>query len=128
MMRFIVFALIAVAAWYGWSHRDSLFSKHPSHDAVIVNRSGREMDRVRLNVGGNAFVKEALADGATVTFPFRVSDDASFDLVWQWNGSDMEQHWTGGRVPKGPMVQRHTIMVDGDGGVTYQPENKLAPQ
>src|SRR5438105_3629009 len=125
MKRLLVLALVALAAWYGWNHRDVLLKRQAHHDAVIVNRSGRGMERIRLGVGGQTLVVETLNDGATATLPFRVTDDSELDLVWKWAGQDMEQHWHGGRVPKGPMVQRHTLSVDGDAGVIYQAEAKL---
>ena len=43
-------------------------------------------------------------------------------LRWLWN-----QHWAGGLVPRGPMVQKHHFTVDGDGAVIYQAEQKLGP-
>ncbi len=125
MKNLIIFVLVAVAAWYGWNHRDLLLNKHASHDAVIVNHSGRGMERIRLTVGGQTMVKESLAEDATLTLPFRVTDDSDFDLTWVWAGTETEMHWRGGRVPKGPMVQRHVMTVDGDGAVLYQAENKL---
>ena len=54
-----------------------------------------------------------------------VSDDSDFELTWQWAAQGAEQHWRGGRVPKGPMVQRHILTVDPDGAIVYQAENKL---
>lgn len=125
MKRFLILALIVFAAWYGWNHRDRLLSRQPRHDAVIVNHSGRGIERVRLTVGNQTLVKEAIPDEGSATMSFGVSDDSDFLLVWQWKGSDAELHWRGGRVPRGPMVQRHTMIIDGDGGVTYQAENKL---
>jgi hypothetical protein len=125
MKKLIILILVAVAGWYGWNHRDTLLSKHPSHDAVIVNHSGRGMERIRLTVGGQTLVKETLADDASLTLPFHVTDDSDFELTWQWTNTEIEQHWRGGRVPKGPMVQRHILTVDGDGSVLYQAENKL---
>ena len=125
MKQLIILALVAFAAWYGWNHRDLLLKRQPHHDAVIANHSGRGMERIRLTVGGQTLVVETLADGASATLPFRVNDDSELDLVWQWSGTDTEQHWHGGRVPKGPLVQRHTMSIDGDAGVTYQAEAKL---
>jgi len=125
MKKLIVLVILAIAGWYGWNHRDLILTKHPSHEAVIVNHSGRGMERIRLTVGGQTLVRESLDDDASATFPFHVSEDSEFELVWQWPRQDAEQHWRGGRVPKGPMVQRHTMTVDGDGSVLYQAEQKL---
>ncbi len=125
MKKLIFLVLVAIAGWYGWNHRDILLSKHGSHDAVIVNHSGRGMERIRLTVDGQTLVKEALADEQSASLPFRVSNDSDFELDWQWAGRDLELHWRGGMVPKGPMVQRHTFTVDGDGSVTYEAQTKL---
>jgi len=127
MMRLVFFAALVLIAWYGWHHYHDLITRRPNHEAVVENHSGRQMDGVRLTVGGKTFVKEHLPDESSVSFPFRVSEDASFLLEWKWSTSDMELHWTGGTVPHGPMVQRHTMSVDGDGAVMYRAENKLSP-
>jgi hypothetical protein len=125
MKKLLVFVLLAVAAWYGWNHYGELLTRRPRHDAVIVNRSGRGLERVRLTVGGQTLVRESVAEDASATLPFRVTDDSDFELTWRWAGQELEQHWRGGRVPKGPMVQRHVLTVDPDGDVFYQAENKL---
>ncbi len=127
MKRLLFLALVVFAAWYGWNHYRDLITRRPSHEAIVDNHSGREMERVRLTVGGKTFVKESLPDESSVSFPFRVNEDASFLLEWKWGRSDRELHWAGGGVPRGPMVQRHTLMVDADGSVIYRAENKIAP-
>jgi hypothetical protein len=124
MKKLLLLLLLAVAAWYGWSHRGDLLSKRPGHEAVIENRSGREMTRVRLRVDGQTFVKESIADDAKAVIPFRVDHDAAFQLTWEWADAPGERSWSGGMVPRGPMVQRHIFTIDGDGEVLYRPENK----
>jgi hypothetical protein len=124
MKKLIVFTLVAAAAWYGWKNYPSLLERRPSHEAVIQNSTGTGLTRVRLTVDGQTFVKEELADGAQAVFPFRVGRDASFELIWQWSNRVGENSWSGGMVPKGPMVQRHTMIIDADAGVLYHPENK----
>lgn len=124
MKRLILLVLLAAAAWYGWQHRAELFQRKAGHEAVVENASGREMTRVRLRVGGQAFVKESIADGERATFGFRVDSDATFELVWQFAGAPNEVSWSGGMVPRGPMLQRHVMSVDGEGSVLYRPENK----
>ena len=57
-------------------------------------------------------------------FPFRVDRDATFQLVWSFADAPSEQSWSGGMVPRGPMLQRHIMTVDGDGAVLYRAENK----
>jgi hypothetical protein len=124
MKRLILLLLLAGVAWYGWQHRTDLFERKAGHEAVIENASGREMTRVRLKVGSRTFVKESIADGGRAVFGFRVNSDATFDLVWQFAGAPNEASWSGGMVPRGPMLQRHVMTVDSDGAVLYRPENK----
>ena len=127
MKRLLFLAFLVFAAWYGWRHYKDLTSHRPSHDAVIENHSGRVMERIRLTVGGQTFVKESLADETSVTFPFRVDADATFQLEWKWAGTDIEQRWAGGFVPRGPMVQTHHFTVDPEGNIVFQAENKGGP-
>ncbi|MEK7329570.1 MAG: hypothetical protein AAB113_02075, partial [Candidatus Eisenbacteria bacterium] len=88
------------------------------------NSTGTGLTRIRLTVAGQTFAKEELADGAEAVFPFRVGGDASFELVWQWSNRVGENNWSGGMVPKGPMVQRHFMTIDADAGVLYRAEHK----
>ena len=124
MKKIILFLIFAFAAWYGWKHWPEFSNRQPSHEAVVVNASGVTLVRIRLTVDGQTFVKEELPTEDKVVFPFRVKNDASFSLVWEWSDRIGESHWAGGMVPHGPMVQRHIMQVDGDGGVTYTAENK----
>ena len=124
MRRLIVLVLIAAAAWFGWRQYGDLFTKGPQHEAVVQNRSDRDMAAVRLEVGGKTFVKESLPDGEEAAFPFRVTADASFELAWEWRDLSGERTWSGGYVPRGPMAQRHVMTVDGDGSVIYRAENR----
>ena len=124
MKRFLLLVLLVVALWYAWQHWGDLVHRRPGHEAVIENLSDREMTRVRLSVAGQTFVKESIPDDAKAVFQFRVDHDATFQLVWSFAGSPDEQSWSGGMVPKGPMLQRHIMTVDGDGTVLYRAENK----
>jgi hypothetical protein len=56
-----------------------------------------------------------LPAGESVTFPFRVNQDASFSMTWGWQDSPAEQTWHGGMVPAGPLVQRHKITITAHG-------------
>lgn len=126
MLRLIIVILVVIAAWYGWKHYGDLLNPKPKHDVIIENRSGKVMDRVRLTIGGQGFVRESLANEENATFNFRIDDDATFELVWKWANDEVEHRWTGGNVFKGPLVQRHHILVDPDGGITYHAEPKGA--
>jgi hypothetical protein len=124
MKRLFVLLLIALAVWYGWKHYPDLLKKRAGHEAVVENNSGHPMERVRLTVDGQTFVKEQLPDGQKAVFGFKVADDASFKLVWQFSDVLGEKSWSGGMVPRGPMLQRHIMTVDGDAEVLYRAENK----
>jgi hypothetical protein len=124
MKKLLLLSVLVIAIWYGWKHGPAVFQRRPSHEAVVRNRTGSDMSRVRLTVDGQTFVREELADGAEAVFPFRVGRDASFELKWEWNARPGEYQWSGGMVPRGPMVQRHTMSVDDDAGVIYQAEVK----
>ena len=124
MKKLLFLALVAAVAWFGWKQLPTLFERRPAHEAVVQNNTGTGLTRVRLVVDGQTFVKETLADGEAAVFPFRVRGDATFDLTWQWADRVGENTWSGGMVAVGPMVQRHTMTIDGDAGVLY----KAAPR
>ncbi|MBI5710204.1 MAG: PQQ-like beta-propeller repeat protein [Candidatus Eisenbacteria bacterium] len=126
MKRLILLILLAAAAWYGYKHYHELLDRRSGHDAVIENHTGREMQRVRLTADGKTYVKETIADESSAVIAFRVENDATFTLVWEYpDGS--EHRWSGGMVPVGPMLQRHYLAVDGDDSVLYRAENKVLP-
>lgn len=124
MKNFLLLAVIAAVAWYGWKQLPGLLEKRPAHEAVVHNTTGATLTRIRLTVDGQTFVKESLPDGESAVFPFRVAHDASFELTWQWADRIAENRWSGGMVAVGPMVQRHTMTIDGDAGVLYNPTAK----
>ncbi|OGF17972.1 MAG: hypothetical protein A2W00_12650 [Candidatus Eisenbacteria bacterium RBG_16_71_46] len=124
MKRLLLLALVAAAAWYGWKHYPEFVNRRPGHEAVVVNQSGHTLERVRLSVGGQTFVKESLPDGERAVFPFKVADDATFALSWQFADMMGERSWRGGMVPRGPMLQRHIFTIDTESEVIYQTENK----
>jgi hypothetical protein len=124
MTRLILFLVVVAAGWYAWHHYGDILHKQPSHEAVIENRTGHEMVRVRLNVDGQGFARESIPDEGTATIPFRVGDDSAFQLIWEYRDAEGEHQWSGGMVPKGPMTQRHIFTVDGEGAVIYRAENK----
>jgi len=124
MKRLILFILVVAAAWYGWKHYPDLMNRMPSNKAIIVNNTGHEMTRVRLTAGEQSIgVKESIPPDGRVEFPFKVDHDAMFGLTWQYADKIGEQHWSGGTVTKGPVVQKCTFTVDTDNQVIFLPEN-----
>ena len=121
-MRIFVFLLLAVALWYGWKQYPKLVERRPSHDAVIENQTSGTLERIRIKVGDQTLVQEKLATGDRATLPFRVNQDATFEITWSLNG--VERTWSGGMVPAGPMVQRHEFVIDADEQVLYRATNK----
>ena len=124
MKSLVLFVLVCVAAWMAWHHWPELFEKHPHHDIQLVNAGSSSITRMRVTVGGQTFVKEVLAPGASTTWSFEVQDDSDFRLVWELADKMGEHQWSGGRVTKGPIVQHHTLTIDRDGGVVYTFEDK----
>lgn len=123
MKRLIILAVIAYAGWYGWNHRDLLLKRGPAHHAVVRNDTGETIVRLRVSVGGQTFVKDELDDGQTVDFPFRVNNDSSFEVTWEWDSRQGEGHWTGGTVTAGPVTFRHILTLRPGPGVIYETQN-----
>ena len=124
MKKLIILVLLAVAAWYGWKHYPELLQKRDGHDVVIENTSGRVMERIRVMVDGQTLVKESLPDGQTASLPFKVQNDATFRMEWEYSTAVGTHNWSGGMVPRGPMLQRHIMTVQADDAVMYRAENK----
>ena len=120
MKKLLVLVVLAFAAWQAWKHYPELTQHTPSNEAVVKNQSGHGIERLRLSVGGQTFVKEVLANGESTTFPFRVNNDASFQMTWNWADAVPELSWSGGSVSKGPMVQRHQLTITPGGGVMVE--------
>jgi hypothetical protein len=118
--KLLLFALVVAAAWYGWKRYPDIANRQPGHTAVVTNQTGRDMERVRLVVDGQTFVSETLAEDASAEFKFRVANDSEFQIIWKWTNSMGEFQWRGGRVPRGPMVQKHLFTVQGANEVVYQ--------
>lgn len=120
MKKLFLLLLVAAAAWYGWKNYPQILDRQPGHKAVILNHTGRDMQRIRLIVDGQTLVREELPDGAEAELGFKVANDSEFQLIWEWSNAPGEFHWRGGRVPRGPMVQKHIFTVDGVNEVIYQ--------
>ena len=127
MKRLFLLALIVIAVWQASKHYPQLLHPQPYHEAVVRNRTKERIERVRLTVGDQTFVREVLESGEAAVFPFRVTHDSNFKLVWQRQGKADDIDWTGGWVTAGPMMQRHTITMD-NYGVVYHAEKRVAEE
>jgi hypothetical protein len=124
MKKLLFFAFVVFAAWYGWQHFRDLLHHDVMSKAVIINSTGHELERVRLSAGEQSLgVKESIPDNGRAEFLFHVDHDASFTLVWQYGDRPGELNWSGGTVTHGPIAQRCTFTIDGDGAVLFLPEN-----
>jgi len=119
MKRLLVLTVLAFAAWQAWQHYPELGKPRPAHQLVISNGTGHPVERIRMKIGGQSFVKETLARGESASFEFRVSRDTGFHLTWWRQDGNGEHNWQGGLVPRGPMVHRYVFTIARGGGVTY---------
>jgi len=126
MRRLLVFAAIAAVAWYGWKHWTELH-RAPRDEAVVVNDSGKALDRFRLMVGDQGYVREVIPAGGSVTIPFPVTHDATLGIKWQFERTDWDQTWSGGQVTAGPIRTRHHLTIEPDGGVIWMQERLATP-
>lgn len=126
MKRIFILALFAAAAWVAWKQWPTLFERKPSHDIVVVNEGRSTIERLRVTVAGRTFVEDTLRTGATFEFPFTPNGDSDIRMLWEWGDRPGEASWSGGRIATGPILQRHVLRIDSDGGVIYVPEDKPA--
>ena len=126
MKRLFIVALLAFAAWFGWKKWPEFANSRPGHDLVLINNSDEALERLRVTVDGKTLVCERLEDGKTAVIPFKVQNTSDLQLEFQWSRREGIMTWRGGMVPAGPMLQKHILRIDPDGGVTYSTEHKLA--
>jgi hypothetical protein len=122
MRRLVILLLFGLAIWYGWKQYPKMVERRPAHEAVVENQTDAILQGIRVKVDGQTLVRERLEPGGRAVLPFRVSRDASFELIWIGPGG--ERTWSGGLVPAGPMIQRHVFLIDSESQVLYRPENK----
>ena len=117
MKRLLLWAVVLVAAWYGWKHQDEL-RKRGTDEFVAVNHSGQALERLRVSVAGEQFAVESLEKGATKRLALHSERDGMFELVWNVKGIEVEKRWSGGSFNPGPILMRHRFeFTDGDGVV-----------
>lgn len=121
MKRLVLIALLVAAAWYGWKHQDELRT-HGTHEIVVINHSGRALERIRIEVAGQEFAIEALEQGARKVLPMRSEQDGEFVLNWNVRGAEGDKHWSGGGFTHGPVLMRHRLEFVDDNGVVWDSE------
>jgi hypothetical protein len=115
MKQLLFIALVVFAAWYGWHHYAEL-RQMGSHQVIVVNHSGKAIERLRITAGGQTVVVETLEDGATAKQPFKSEKDSPFELDWQVRGVMGDRTWSGGNFSHGPiLLAYHFDFRDGDG-------------
>jgi hypothetical protein len=124
MARLILFLLVIAAAWYGWKKYPEFVDKRPGHTARIENGATADLERFRIRVDGQTFVREKVPVGGSADIPFKITNDSEFQLTWELGGRLGEHTWRGGDVFKGPMMQRHIFRIDDEHQVMYRTENK----
>lgn len=124
MKNLILFALVVFAAWYGWTHYQE-FKGKDQNEVVVTNQSSRDLTRVRVVIGERVEVIDTLKAGSSErrTFPTPPSD-ATFSLTWNYAGLDAEPHWSGGEITAGPLLMRHTLLIQDGGDVIWSSEKK----
>jgi hypothetical protein len=118
MKRLFFLALFAVAAWYGWNHRELFTVGHSDSEAVLVNSGSRAMLRVRITAGGQTYVRDVIEPEAHEVFPIPLTRQSDFRLRWDWRGLEGSPEWRGGEISPGPPRSRCTLQVFDDNGVT----------
>lgn len=118
MKRLLILALFALAAWYGWNHRERLFAGNRDSEAILVNSATHAMLRVRLTVDGRTYVRDVIEPDSRATIPFAVAKASDFHLRWDWRALEGVPEWRGGDVAPGPLRSRCVLEVFDD-GVTF---------
>ena len=118
MKRLFILALFAVAAWYGWKHKELFTAGRSDSEAVLVNSGTRAMLRARLTVDGQTYVADPIEPEGRVVFPIPLTRPSDFRLRWEWRGLEGSPEWRGGEVSPGPPRSRCTLQVFDDNGVT----------
>jgi len=114
---------VVFAAWYGWHHYAEL-RRLGSHDVLVVNRSGRALERLRIVAADQTVVVETLEDGAQTTRPLRTTRDGVFSADWNFRGVMGERQWTGGSFSHGPVLMTYRFEFRDNGGVIWSSDPK----
>lgn len=124
MKRLLVLAILAAALWWGYQ-RNWDFSSATANDAVLINRTGKVLERIRVTIGGETVVRELLEVDETASLQFRNQREGAFRVVWHVRGQMGEKNWSGGHLIGGPTASRHTFEFDSENGVVWHAEAKV---
>ena len=94
-----------------------MLRKPSEHVAAVFNDSDAPLMELRLTVAGQTFTTDSLAAHTSQRWPFRTRDDSKFSLAWRRPHDPDARSWSGGRVSRGPLVQRFELHVRRDDGV-----------
>jgi hypothetical protein len=109
----LLVAVVVVAAFLV----PRMLRKPSEHIATVFNDSDAPLMQLRLTVAGQTFTTDSLAAHTSQRWPFRTRDDSKFSMSWQRPHDPDARTWSGGRVSRGPLVQRHELHVRPDDGV-----------
>jgi hypothetical protein len=120
MKRLFGFLVVVGIAWYGWKNYGNLRSA-PMNEVVIENDAGFTLGRVRVSINGTEYpAYDSLYSGRHVTQKFPAPGaDGGFELHWATQGKGYDAQWTGGHVTAGPVLMRHLLQIEPDGGVVW---------
>ncbi len=125
MKRLFLLAIVAAALWWGYQ-RNWDFSREAGNGAVLSNRSGQTLERVRLTIGGETLVREVLEPDARAELTFHSKRDGAFRLVWHVRGQVGEKSWSGGHLIGGPTASVHHFEFDSQHGVIWHARERTA--
>ena len=114
---------VVVVAW-----QQTARQRRSAHEIVAVNRSGRPLEDLRIQVGGRSFDLEKLGRGASAKLAFICERDDSFEVHWRASGTDSDRHWSGGSFHQGPVRMRHRFEFVAGDGVVWRTERIAASE
>ena len=118
MGRWVLIALLVIAAWWGWTQHDR-WRARGTDEFVFVNRTGAVLERLQVRVHDMRWSVPRLAADTTVTLRVRCEDDGPFELSWQIAANEGRHRWSGGEYNHGPLRMRHRFELLSEDGVIW---------
>ena len=66
MKRLVILVVVGVAVWIAWKRGPNVFERLPQHVVVVKNNGVSEINRLRVTVAGQTFVRETLENEVEV--------------------------------------------------------------